>query len=98
MGRRRRDPLTLDQQLSAQLPLMPYELADRGLCASHPEPELWSSRYIADRQLAVSVCESCPVLALCGEWAQSLPRKFRVGMVYAGQVDVVPLDYHAQAG
>ena len=44
-----------------------------GLCARHPEPDLWSSKHPGDRVRAIAVCKRCPLRALCAEWALTLP-------------------------
>jgi transcription factor WhiB len=55
------------------LPVMPLELADDGLCTRHPEPDLWSSRRPSDRARAQQVCSACPVRVICQDWSLSLP-------------------------
>lgn len=65
---------------------MPAELARSGLCASHPEPDLWSSGAASRRQVAVSICQRCPVLAACAAYAASLPDRAKDSMIYAGQL------------
>jgi Transcription factor WhiB len=64
---RARPPTWALQSLS----VMP-ELAG-GLCVRHPEPDLWTSRALADRTRAIRVCQRCPVQAPCRIWALSLP-------------------------
>jgi hypothetical protein len=54
------------------LPVMPEQLAS-GSCTRHPEPDLWTSRALADRARAIAVCSACPVRVTCREWAVSLP-------------------------
>lgn len=51
---------------------MPLELSS-GSCVGHPHADWWSSRVLADRIAAVSVCSACPVRALCAAWSLSLP-------------------------
>ena len=75
-----------DPLLAIALPPMPFELADHGLCASHPEPGLWASDKPAERKAAQRVCWTCPVIMLCAEWAAHLPARCRVGVVYAGKL------------
>lgn len=83
---RSRAQQSLDRLLATVLPRMPSGLAERGLCGRHPEPDLWSSDRQADRLAAQRICRSCPVIALCGQWAAQLPPACRTGVVYAGQL------------
>ena len=54
------------------LPPMPEALS-QGSCVGHPEPDLWTSRSLADRARAARICSRCPVQALCATWALQLP-------------------------
>jgi hypothetical protein len=64
------------------LPPMPGAMAD-GLCARHPQPDLWSSSVHADRATAIKVCQRCPALAACREWSLNLPAR-DIGVVWGG--------------
>ena len=56
-----------------QLPPMPASLAE-GLCASgRYSRDLWSSHSARDRQLAIRICERCPVQRACAGWSLALP-------------------------
>ena len=85
MGSRRKDPLERDALATTQLARMPLALAERGLCARHPEPDLWSADSAAERQRAAAICHVCPVLALCAAYAASLPASHKSGVIYAGE-------------
>jgi hypothetical protein len=61
--RRAADPIRV-----TALPPMPEAMAD-GLCASHPQPDLWTSSDAADRRQAQAVCRQCPVRQPCADWA-----------------------------
>jgi Transcription factor WhiB len=52
---------------------MPAELR-AGLCASHPQPGLWSAPATAPaaREAAQRICGSCPALDPCRAWSLSL--------------------------
>jgi Transcription factor WhiB len=55
----------------AIVPPQPPDLR-RGLCVTYGDPELWHSDRPASRDLAISVCRRCPVLAHCRAYALSL--------------------------
>lgn len=47
---------------------------DNGLCAIHPEPDLWfppgdSTRYADQVEQAKRICRACPVTWQCAQWA-----------------------------
>ena len=65
------------------LPPQPEGLRD-GLCARHPVPGLWSSRYQPERELALSICASCPVLLPCRAWALSFRTADDLVMILGG--------------
>lgn len=51
---------------------------DQGLCATHPDPDLWfpvgsSDRYAQQLTEAKAVCARCPVITRCREWALARP-------------------------
>ena len=46
----------------------PAELA-HGACVGHPEPDIWFGGELED-EVAKSICGTCPVAALCLEWAE----------------------------
>lgn len=71
-----------------RLPLQPRELAERGLCARHPTPGLWTSSQPPERDAAAAVCRRCPVLERCRDWATGLPpgdTAVYAGMTAAGR-------------
>jgi Transcription factor WhiB len=82
------------------MPPMPGVLAD-GLCARHPQPDIWCSRQPADRQAAVRVCQQCPVREPCLQWALVLPPT-SAGAVYGGllpaQLARLRREHERQAG
>lgn len=43
----------------------PGEWAERGLCATHPEPELWFPERGAATEPAKAICRACPVQQEC---------------------------------
>jgi transcription factor WhiB len=43
----------------------------RGICASWPDPDTWHRT--GSRQLAVALCQRCPVLQPCAAWAATVP-------------------------
>jgi hypothetical protein len=53
------------------LPPMPD--MSRAACAASPQPDLWTSPARGDRQAAITICRSCPVLEACAGWCLSLP-------------------------
>ena len=56
-----------------QMPRMPPVLLSRGVCASHPRPDLWLSGALAESEAARHLCGTCPVRAPCLAWALALP-------------------------
>jgi transcription factor WhiB len=64
-----------------ELPRSPRILAE-GLCVGHAQPDYWTSDDWHERQVAISVCQSCHVLDACREWSLSLPAKDQA--IYAG--------------
>jgi hypothetical protein len=68
-------------------PLPPAPDLSRGLCQP-PAPLWWTSGARAEREAAARICQSCPVLVPCGQWALSLPDAdpgVYAGMTQAGR-------------
>src|SRR5262245_9339578 len=67
-----------------ELPPRPASMA-RGLCVTHPDPDLWHRPPWdhAGRAKAISVCQRCPALADCAEWSLYLPSSERYA-IYGG--------------
>lgn len=57
----------------------------RALCATHPEPDLWFSQSVADREVAALLCRRCPVKLECLADAVSRPE---VHGVWGGTTEV----------
>jgi len=46
-------------------------LLQSGICASWPDPDVWHRT--GSRDLALALCQRCPVLAPCAAWATTAP-------------------------
>jgi hypothetical protein len=44
----------------------------QGRCATHPDPDLWTSSDPAERQAAVFICHRCPIEAACRQYGMSI--------------------------
>jgi hypothetical protein len=64
-----------------ELPRSPRVLAE-GLCVGHAQRDYWTSDDWHERQVAISVCQSCHVIDACREWSLALPAKDTA--IYAG--------------
>jgi hypothetical protein len=44
-----------------------------GICAHHSDPDIWHRTSSGSRQLALALCQRCPVLDPCRAWACTAP-------------------------
>lgn len=58
--------------MSTELPIDPAVFADRACNGVDQEAFFPASRRLADRRFAQRLCQSCPVLDLCAEYAGPL--------------------------
>ena len=66
---------TTDRELAAMTGWSRVPAPDlaAGICATHEQPDLWTSEDLEERRLAAGLCRGCVVLSECAAWALTVP-------------------------